>query len=153
MFRDSLAEWYKALASGASPQGRGLEPHSCHDGLPVSNIDATNYYEDIVHKRRFTTQLTASTSGDQSKECGEAGRCGVGDGGGGAGRGRAGLNGATRPDTRGLERYPPDTASHTHAPALSDCSPTSLHSLCPRICILFYGHWAPNVRWLFGLVV
>ena len=27
---DSLAEWSKALASGASPQGRGLEPHSCH---------------------------------------------------------------------------------------------------------------------------
>ena len=25
---DSLAEWSKALASGASPQGRGLEPHS-----------------------------------------------------------------------------------------------------------------------------
>ena len=27
---DSLAAWSKALASGASPQGRGLEPHSCH---------------------------------------------------------------------------------------------------------------------------
>ena len=27
---DSLAEWSNALASGASPQGRGLEPHSCH---------------------------------------------------------------------------------------------------------------------------
>ena len=27
--QDSLAEWSKALASGASPQGRGLEPHSC----------------------------------------------------------------------------------------------------------------------------
>ena len=27
---DSLAEWSKALAQGASPQGRGLEPHSCH---------------------------------------------------------------------------------------------------------------------------
>jgi hypothetical protein len=25
-----LAEWSKALASGASPQGRGFEPHSCH---------------------------------------------------------------------------------------------------------------------------
>ena len=25
-----MAEWFKALASGASPQGRGLEPHSCH---------------------------------------------------------------------------------------------------------------------------
>ena len=28
--QDSLAEWSKALASGASPQGRGFEPHSCH---------------------------------------------------------------------------------------------------------------------------
>jgi hypothetical protein len=27
---DSLAEWSKALAPGASLQGRGLEPHSCH---------------------------------------------------------------------------------------------------------------------------
>ena len=27
---DSLAAWSKALASGASPQGRGFEPHSCH---------------------------------------------------------------------------------------------------------------------------
>ena len=29
MATDSLAEWSKALASGASPQGRGFEPHSC----------------------------------------------------------------------------------------------------------------------------
>jgi hypothetical protein len=28
--QDSLAEWSKALASGASPQGHGFEPHSCH---------------------------------------------------------------------------------------------------------------------------
>ena len=28
--QDSLAERSKALASGASPQGRGFEPHSCH---------------------------------------------------------------------------------------------------------------------------
>ena len=34
--QDSLAEWSKALASGASPQGRGLEPHSCH--LLVSDV-------------------------------------------------------------------------------------------------------------------
>ena len=27
---DSLAERFKALAQGASPQGRGFEPHSCH---------------------------------------------------------------------------------------------------------------------------
>ena len=34
--RDSLAEWSKALASGASPQGRGFEPHSCHARLPLA---------------------------------------------------------------------------------------------------------------------
>ena len=28
-YSDSVAEWSKALASGASPQGRGLEPHRC----------------------------------------------------------------------------------------------------------------------------
>ena len=27
---DSLAEWSTAMASGASPQGRGFETHSCH---------------------------------------------------------------------------------------------------------------------------
>ena len=32
--RDSLAEWSKALAQGASPQGRGFEPHSCHLTTP-----------------------------------------------------------------------------------------------------------------------
>jgi hypothetical protein len=29
LHQDSLAEWSKALAPGASPQGRGFEPHSC----------------------------------------------------------------------------------------------------------------------------
>ena len=28
--QDTLAEWSKALASGASPQGREFEPHNCH---------------------------------------------------------------------------------------------------------------------------
>ena len=28
-----MAEWSKALASGASPQGRGFEPHSCQPFL------------------------------------------------------------------------------------------------------------------------
>jgi hypothetical protein len=28
--QNSLAEWSKALAQCASPQGRGFEPHSCH---------------------------------------------------------------------------------------------------------------------------
>ena len=30
-YHDTLAEWSKALASGASPQGRGFEPHRCHN--------------------------------------------------------------------------------------------------------------------------
>ena len=36
---DSLAEWSKALASGASPQGRGFEPHSCHLIICDANQD------------------------------------------------------------------------------------------------------------------
>ena len=32
--QDSLAEWSKALAPGASPQGRGFESHSCHLSFP-----------------------------------------------------------------------------------------------------------------------
>ena len=35
--QDSLAEWSKALASGASPQGRGFEPHSCHVRIPYKH--------------------------------------------------------------------------------------------------------------------
>ena len=30
---DNVAEWSKALASGASPQGRGFESHCCHTFL------------------------------------------------------------------------------------------------------------------------
>ena len=41
---DSLAEWSKALAQGASPQGRGFEPHSCH----------------VCRSRRFLSRATAS---------------------------------------------------------------------------------------------
>ena len=47
--QDSLAEWSKALAPGASPQGRGFEPHSCHFVLSRS------------HRRVLS--LHASTSG------------------------------------------------------------------------------------------
>ena len=36
-WHDSLAEWSKALASGASPKGRGFEPHSCHICRPARN--------------------------------------------------------------------------------------------------------------------
>ncbi len=36
-FCDSLAEWSKALAQGASLQARGFEPHSCHLPQYVGN--------------------------------------------------------------------------------------------------------------------
>ena len=39
MFQDSLAEWSKELAPGASPQGRGFEPHSCHSLNVVAHVD------------------------------------------------------------------------------------------------------------------
>ena len=40
--QDSLAEWSKALASGASPQGRGFEPHSCHSLCATRQHEAKN---------------------------------------------------------------------------------------------------------------
>ena len=42
--QDSLAEWSKALAQGASPQGRGFEPHSCHfiSSCSCLVVDKTN---------------------------------------------------------------------------------------------------------------
>ena len=40
VFQDSLAEWSKALAPGASPQGRGFEPHSCH--FPMRSCHASD---------------------------------------------------------------------------------------------------------------
>ena len=53
---DSLAEWSKALASGASPQGRGLEPHSCHFCLklmkyPLKHVisHAANHCQRRIH--------------------------------------------------------------------------------------------------------
>ena len=36
--QDSLAEWSKGLAPGASPQGRGFEPHSCHSAIMHTGI-------------------------------------------------------------------------------------------------------------------
>ena len=36
-----MAEWSKAVASGATPQGRGFEPHSCQSRLVESSCAAT----------------------------------------------------------------------------------------------------------------
>ena len=40
---DSMAEWSKALASGASPKGRGFEPHCCH----IIYVLSTFYSSDL----------------------------------------------------------------------------------------------------------
>ena len=40
--QDSLAEWSKALAPGASPQRRGFEPHSCHSLCATRQHEAKN---------------------------------------------------------------------------------------------------------------
>ena len=42
--QDSLAEWSKALAQGASPQGRGFEPHSCH------YCSSFSLYVELLHR-------------------------------------------------------------------------------------------------------
>ena len=40
---DGLAEWSKALASGASPKGRGFEPHSRHlRAFCANDVDGYN---------------------------------------------------------------------------------------------------------------
>ena len=44
IYQDSLAERSKAVAQGAIPQGRGLEPHSCHhfkSAQPRANLRAS----------------------------------------------------------------------------------------------------------------
>ena len=52
--QDSLAEWSKALASGASPQGRGFEPHSCHSlrsaGECTEEARALRFRKEMLHK-------------------------------------------------------------------------------------------------------
>ena len=59
--RDSLAEWSKALAQGASPQGRGFEPHSCHLGARAREraqstaLGATAPAAVVLHAQRVGT--------------------------------------------------------------------------------------------------
>ena len=53
---DSLAEWSKALASGASPQGRGFEPHSCHFFL-VKHQESSD-----LHPKEFVDNSRADHS-------------------------------------------------------------------------------------------
>ena len=62
---DSLAEWSKALAPGASPQGRGFEPHSCHFIQPLlSNIDLR--FERVGNQRILSgTHLLAGSEKDR----------------------------------------------------------------------------------------
>ena len=46
--QDSLAEWSKALAPGASPQGRGLEPHSCqHPGRIIRKLPLWVFFHGV----------------------------------------------------------------------------------------------------------
>ena len=52
---DSLAEWSKALASGASPQGRGLEPHSCHIAPQTRSLRRMYPKRKRSHNPKFLT--------------------------------------------------------------------------------------------------
>ena len=51
--QDGLAEWSKALASGASPQGRGFEPHShqLDDGNLGGGCSFGHLRGDVMPKR------------------------------------------------------------------------------------------------------
>ena len=55
---DSLAEWSKALASGASPKGRGFESHRCH-GMPM-NISECILLKDPPTRNRTRDHLIYS---------------------------------------------------------------------------------------------
>ena len=61
--QDSLAEWSKALAPGASPKGRGFEPHSCHcsdvsTGSPVGRPVGVSRTLGGSRARRFSLART-----------------------------------------------------------------------------------------------
>ena len=49
--QDTLAERSKALAQGASPQGRGFEPHRCH--LIIVNMCVLLWHRMWTHTARF----------------------------------------------------------------------------------------------------
>ena len=52
--QDSLAEWSKALAQGASPQGRGFEPHRCH---LMCDLHAASLALDVCMKKASGMKL------------------------------------------------------------------------------------------------
>ena len=55
--QDSLAEWSKALASGASPQGRGFEPHSCQSGRQAGRQAGS---QSVSQSDEFTPRASSS---------------------------------------------------------------------------------------------
>jgi hypothetical protein len=57
-FQDSLAEWSKALASGASPQGRGFEPHSCH--MKKTCLARWNYIATLVQAQKHQSIILSA---------------------------------------------------------------------------------------------
>ena len=60
---DSLAEWSKALAPGASPQERGFETHSCH--LCSTNVTLPllpDYRSLVWSHKQFVLVLPAHTT-------------------------------------------------------------------------------------------
>ena len=59
--QDSLAEWSKALASGASPQGRGFEPHSCQNNTCDSFIGlAQNQQFLAINHKQYITYVSVA---------------------------------------------------------------------------------------------
>jgi hypothetical protein len=55
----SLAEWSKALAQGASPQGRGLEPHSCHS--LCNSLDRLNSLSSFNKSSSLNTPISLNS--------------------------------------------------------------------------------------------
>ena len=55
---DSLAERSKAVAQGAIPKGRGLEPHSCHLQCVGAHVAHTQHWRRRRRKSKRSQQVT-----------------------------------------------------------------------------------------------
>ena len=68
--QDSLAERSKAVAQGATPQGRGFEPRSCHSLISPLACDSYSPH-DAGHSMSFNTGVELVLGADKSNMAGQ----------------------------------------------------------------------------------
>ena len=61
---DTLAQCSKALASGASPQGRGFQPHRCHLAVSIFQLSVTSGACVRVYSKKLTGAALAAKKND-----------------------------------------------------------------------------------------